>query len=452
MFSGLTDKFQNIFSKFRSEKTFTEENIKEAVSQVRLALLDADVNYKVASHLVKQIKEKIIGEEALKNIKKTDAFIDIVHQELIQLMGKEEHSLSFKGKQTKVLLCGLQGSGKTTTCAKLAKYIKDEHKKSVTLVALDLKRPAAVKQLQILGKEVEVEVFAKEGESDPLKVANAALSIHTDVVIYDTAGRQTLDEDLMDELASIKAIVKPDYVIFVANCGSGQMAVNIAKSFDEKIELSGSILTMLDGSARAGAAISIKEVTGKPLYFEGVGEKVTDFQVFNPKSMADRILGMGDVINLVKKLKKEMSDEESEKMEERVKNATFTFDDLLKQMKMMKRMGSLKGIFGMMPGMGKIKDHDFSEGEAEMKIFEAIIFSMTKKERLGIDEITMGRKKRMANGAGVSLGDVNKLVKQFKQMKLLAKEMPKFQKNFSEGNGKKIDLLKKNPDFNRFFS
>lgn len=451
MFSGLTEKFQSIFEKFGREKTFTEENIKDAVKQVRLALLDADVNYKVVSQLVKRIKEKVVGSESEKGIAKTDAFINVVHEELIKLMGAEESSLSFKKKQTKILLCGLQGSGKTTTCAKLASFVKTEEKKSVRLVALDLKRPAAVKQLQILGDLVEVPVFAVEGELNPVAVAKKSVAFSEDVIIYDTAGRQNLDDELMLELKEIKEIVQPDYVIFVANCGSGQQAVNVAKAFDEKISLTGSILTMLDGSARAGAAISIREITGKPLYFEGVGEKIEDFQTFNPKSMADRILGMGDVINLVKKMKREISDEDSKQMEEKIRKASFTYDDFLKQMKMLKKMGSLKGLMKMMPGMGGM-DFDASEGEGQLKLFEAVIYSMTKKERMGVNDLTMGRKKRVAKGAGISLGEVNKLVKKFMQMKQMAKHLPKFQKSFSEEKLKKEVMGKKNPYFNRFFS
>ncbi|MCH9811424.1 signal recognition particle protein [bacterium] len=449
MFGGLSEKFQDIFSGFSKGKTFTEENIKEAVRQVRLALLDADVNYKVASALVKKIKEKVVGTEVEKKLKTSDAFIEIVHEELKLLMGAEEAKINFKKKPLKVLLCGLQGSGKTTTCAKLANMAKEEEKKSVSLVALDLKRPAAVKQLQVLGEQVGAPVFAMEGESDPIKVAKAAMGLEDEVLIFDTAGRQNLDEELMEELLSIKEVVNPDYILFVANCGSGQQAVNVAKAFDEKMDISGSILTMLDGSARAGAAISIREVTGKPLFYEGVGEKITDFQVFHPKSMADRILGMGDVVNLVKKMKKEISEEDSKKMEQKVLKGTFTYDDFLKQMKMLKKMGSLKGIFNMLPGMGKgASSMDFAEGENQLKTFEAIIHSMTKKERAGMDDLTMGRKKRIAKGAGISLGIVNKLVKKFKQMREMAKHLPKIQKNFSRDQQK----IKKNPDFNRFFS
>jgi len=446
MFGGLTDKFHNIFSKFSKGKTFTEENVKDAVKEVRLALLDADVNFKVASSLVKRIKEKVIGAEIEKKIKTTDAFIEVVHEELCELMGKDEKTINFKKTPLKIMLCGLQGSGKTTTSAKLALHVKEEHKKTVTMVALDLKRPAAIKQLQILGEEVDVPVFVKEGETDPKKVASGASSIDSDVVIYDTAGRLDLDEELMDELLGLKKILKPDYILFVANCGTGQTAVNVAKAFDEKIELSGSILTMLDGSARAGAAISIREVTGKPLYFEGVGEKVSDFQVFNPKSMADRILGMGDVINLVKKMKKEISDEESEEMEKKILKAAFTYDDLLKQMKMMKKMGSFKGLLNMMPG-AKEADVDIKGGEAHMKMTEAVIFSMTKRERGGLDDLTMGRKRRIAKGAGIKLGEVNKLVKKFKQMKEMAKHLPAMEKQYKGIEDQKNPFMKKNPYF-----
>ena len=451
MFSGLTEKFQDIFSKFSKEKSFTEENVKDAVREVRLALLDADVGYKVASSLVKRIKEKVIGEGVEKKLKTSDAFVNIVHEALIELMGEKESPINFKKTPLKILMCGLQGSGKTTTCAKLASYIKDVEKKSVSLVALDLKRPAAVKQLEILGEEVNVPVFSIEGETDPRVVAKKFKEVDSDVTIYDTAGRQTLDDELMEELFSLKKLIAPDFIIFVANCASGQQAVNIAKAFDEKIEISGTILTMLDGAARAGAAISIREVTGKPLLYEGVGEKVSDFQVFNPKSMADRILGMGDVVNLVKKMKREISEEDSKAMEAKMVKGSFTYDDFLKQMKMIKKMGSLKGLFKMLPGMNG-SDFDVSDSEAQLKTFEAVIHSMTKKERSGLDELSMNRRKRIAKGAGINLGSVNKLVKKFKQMKEMAKQLPQFQKNFSKANGKNEKILKKNPHFNRFFS
>jgi signal recognition particle subunit SRP54 len=451
MFHTLAEKFHGIFSKFKQESTFTEDNIKSAVADVRLALLDADVNYKVAGTLIKRIKEKVIDQVADKKIKKADAFIHIVHEELIALMGLKEEELKFNKKPTKILLCGLQGSGKTTTCAKLAFYLKREQKKSVCMVALDLQRPAAVKQLEILGKEGEIEVFSSEGEKDPLKVLKSLKTIDKDVIIYDTAGRQNLDDALMEELLALKEEIKPDYVLFVANCASGQTALTTAHAFDEKIGLSGSILTMLDGSAKAGAAISIKEVTNKPLFFEGVGEKISDLQVFNPKSMADRILGMGDVINLVKNMKREISEEDSKEMEQKILKATFTYQDFLKQMKMLKKMGSFKKIFSMMPGFGK-QLPDFSEGEEQLKIFEAIIYSMTPKERGGIDDLTMGRKRRIAKGASISLGEVNKLVKKFQQMKEIAKHFPKFDQSFSSKNAKKEGFIKKNPNFDRFFS
>jgi signal recognition particle subunit SRP54 len=451
MFNSLTDTFHRIFATFSKEKYFTEESIKEAVKQVRLALLDADVNFKVVSSLVKNIKDKVIGDLVEKGIKATDAFIEIVHQELVRLMGEDEAQLDFKKKQTKILLCGLQGSGKTTTCAKLAAFIQEGEKKSVSLVALDLKRAAAVEQLQILAKEIHIPVFSVQGEVSPLAVAKKSLSLDTDVVIYDTAGRQNIDEELMDELLSLKEILSPDYIFFVANCASGQRVVEIAAAFDEKIQITGTILTMLDGSARAGAAISIKEVTKRPLFFEGVGEKINDFQVFNPKSMADRILGMGDVINLVKKMKKEISEEESLAMEEKIKKASFNYNDFLKQMKMLKKMGSFKGLMKMMPKMGG-EPFDFSEGEAELKRCEAVIFSMTPKEREGKDEMTMGRRKRVAKGSGVALGEVNKMIKKFGQMKEKMQQFSAMQKNFSPEEEKKMASLKKKPHFDRFFS
>ncbi len=325
------------------------------------------------------------------------------------------------------MVCGLQGSGKTTHCAKLANYLKKKgESKNPLLVACDLQRPAAVDQLKTLGEQTGVAVFLIPGEKDPVKVAKAALqkakNEHHDVLIVDTAGRLHIDEELMLQLENVKKALQPQEILFVANATTGQDAVNIAAEFNKRIEVTGTILTMLDGNTRGGAAISIREVTGKPLKFEGVGEKLDDLQLFNPASMADRILGMGDTINLVKKAQEHIDEEEAKKLEKKIRSATFTYEDYLKQIQTVKKMGSLKSLLGMLPGMGALKAMEFDEKEF-FKI-EAIIQSMTAAERQEKDELVPSRRKRIASGSGTKIEDVNKLVKSFKQAKQFFKNMP----------------------------
>ena len=423
MFGSLTDKFQNLFSTFRGKKTFTEENISEAVREVRLALLDADVNFTVASAFVKRVKEKALGDAVIKSVTPGQQFTKLIHDELIALMGSEEAPLDLNARLSVVMLCGLQGSGKTTTAAKLSAYIKG---KKVLLAACDLQRPAAIEQLKKLGGDVGVPVFHEAGEKDPVKMAKKALERAEkegfDVLIVDTAGRLHIDEDLMGELEEMKRVLSPREVLFVANATTGQDAVKTAAEFDRRVQITGTILTMLDGNARAGAAISIREVTGKPLKFEGVGERVSDLQVFSPRSMADRILGFGDVINLVKKAQENYSEKESEELEKKLKKARFTYEDYLKQMGMVRKMGSLKGLLRMLPGFGAMGDLDFSDGEFNK--MEAIIYSMTPEERQEKVELEHSRRKRLAKGSGVAIDDVNRMVKGFKRVKELFKNMP----------------------------
>ncbi|NRA90908.1 MAG: signal recognition particle protein, partial [Simkaniaceae bacterium] len=390
MFGSITEKFQNVFSALASKKTLTEENISDAVREVRIALLDADVNYTVAKNFIKRVKEKALGEEVLKSVQAGDLFTKIVHDELKALMGDEEATLDINRYPSVILMCGLQGSGKTTQSAKLALYLTKQ-KKKVLIAACDLQRPAAIDQLETLGKQVEVPIFTDREEKNAVKVAKKALEKAKkeafDVLIIDTAGRLHIDEELMKELKKIKEAVGPHEVLFVANAATGQDAVKTAAEFDSKISVTGTILTMLDGNTRAGAAISIKEVTGKPLKFEGIGEKVTDFQLFNPQSMADRILGMGDVINLVKKAQEHVDEEEALKMEKKLRKASFTFDDFLKQMRQIKKMGSLKSLLSMVPGFNKMGGMDFDMSDKELGKIEAIILSMTPNERTGLDEL-----------------------------------------------------------------
>lgn len=427
MLGSLTSSLKNVFSKLTSAKRLTEDNISEAVNEVRLALLEADVNYSIAKTLVKKIKEKALGEQVIKSVTAGQQFIKIVHDELINLMGHEEKPLNLEGQPPVILLCGLQGAGKTTHCAKLAKFLKKKGLcKNPLLVACDLQRPAAIEQLKTLGQQINVAVFTLSSTKNPLHVAKEALkqakAENHDVMIVDTAGRLHIDQELMLELAEIKQALNPTEILFVANATTGQDAVNVANEFNKQMTITGSILTMLDGNARGGAAISIREVTGKPLKFEGIGERVDDLQVFNPQSMADRILGMGDTINLVKKAQEHMSEEESQKLEQKIRQATFTYDDYVKQMQTVKKMGSIKSLLGMLPGMSQLPSFDFDEKEF-FKI-EAIILSMTNDERMEKCELVTTRRKRLAQGSGTEIEDVNKLVKSFKQAKQFFKNMP----------------------------
>ncbi len=442
MFGGLTEKFQELFSSLAGKKQLTEENIAEAVRTVRLALLDADVSYSVAGNFVKRVKEKAVGEAVTKSVSPGQQFTKIVHDELVQLMGSEEATLELKGYPAVVMLCGLQGSGKTTHCAKLASYLLKKNK-SVLLAACDLQRPAAIDQLQILGQTAGVPVFTAAGEKDPRVVAKQALEKarkdSVDVLIVDTAGRLHIDEELMQQLQDLKKLLSPQEVLFVASAATGQDAVKTAAEFDARIQISGTILTMLDGSARAGAALSIREITGKPLKFEGIGEKLADFQVFNPHSMADRILGMGDVINLVKKAEEHFDEEESRALEKKLRKASFTYEDYLKQMGMVKKMGPLKSLLKMLPGM---PDIEMDEGsEKHFGKVEAMILSMTPAERLEKVELEPSRRRRIAKGSGTSMDDVNRMVKSFKQLKQFLKGMPSMKQKMMKLTGNKENQL-----------
>lgn len=427
MFGSLTDKLTTIFSKMAGQKRLTEENISEAVREVRLALLDADVNYGVVKNFIKRVKEKAIGADVIKSVTPGQQFIKVIHDELALLMGGGEAVLHLEGKPAVIMLCGLQGAGKTTHAAKLAKFLsKSDYRKKPLLVACDLQRPAAIEQLKRLGEQIGVPVFSVEGEKDPIRVAKKGLESARegghDLVILDTAGRLHIDEALMRELEEIKKATKPNEILFVANGATGQDAVTTAAAFNERLEISGSILTMLDGDTRGGAALSIHEVTGKPLKFEGIGEKVDDLQLFNAQSMTDRILGMGDTINLVKKAKEHITEEEAKALEEKMRKASFTYDDYLKQMQAVRKMGSFKGLMKMMPGGAKLPD--FEQSEKEFYKIEAMILSMTPRERLEKDDLSMSRMKRIAKGSGTSIQDINKLKKSFKKSKQFFKNAP----------------------------
>lgn len=436
MFGSLTEKFQDLFTSLVGKKSLSEDNIADAARLVRLALLDADVNYTVASQFVKRVKEKAVGEAVCKSVTPGQQFIQIVHDELVSLMGGAESSFTLPGQPTVVLLCGLQGSGKTTQCAKLAAFLKKQFpSKKILMSACDLQRPAAIEQLKRLGEQVQVPVFSLPEESSPLEVARAAhqkaRSEGYDVLIVDTAGRLHIDEELMEQLEGMKQALQPHEILFVASAATGQDAVKVAAEFDRRIQITGTILTMLDGSARAGAAISIREVTNKPLKFEGIGEKVSDFQVFNPQSMADRILGMGDVINLVRRAKENIAEEESEALEKKLMKAAFTYDDYLRQMSAFKKMGPLKNLMKMLPGMSDMEETDFDE--KELTQIEAMISSMTPEERREKVELVPSRRRRIAAGSGTSVDEVNRMVKGFKRLKQFCKEIPSLKNQMKKG-------------------
>jgi len=443
MFGNLTKKLQEAFQKLSGARALTESNIDEAAREVRLALLDADVEYGVVSRLVKAIKEKAIGQAVVKSATAAETFIKIVHDELEALMSSNKKELELKHRPSVILLCGLQGVGKTTQAVKLARKLKlaPYHKKPMILAG-DYYRPAAYEQLKILAEPFQIPVYhnpdLKEGVRSQDKLFKEALKeVETqalDVLIIDTAGRQQLDEKLMDEIAHLKKVAEPDEVLFVASAMLGQESVATAQAFNEALGVTGIILTMVDSSARAGAALSMVYATSKPVLFEGTGERVDDFQAFNPSSMADRILGMGDIVNLVKKAEEHISIEEREAMEAKLRKAQFTYEDFLKQMQMMRRMGPLKNLLRMLPGMGDMDPSNFDE--KGLQRIEAVIQSMTQKERCEAVELDVGRRKRVAKGSGVPIEEVNRMVKTFKKLKQFLKEMPAFEKKFSKMTGR----------------
>lgn len=411
MFDSLAEKFTSIFSKFSGQKVLTEKSISDSIREVRLALLDADVNYAVAKDFVQRVKEKALGQEKLKSVEASEQFIEIIHQELVNFLGEKEATLNFNKRPSAFMLVGLQGAGKTTQAAKLAYLLqKKEYGRRPLLVACDLTRPAAVEQLRVLAGQVGCGFFAIEGAS-AVEVAKEGLkkakSESFDLVIFDTAGRLHIDEALMKELEKIKSLVEPDEVLFVANAAMGQDIVSVAEVFDKRLGITGTILTMLDSDARGGAAISLYSITKKPIKFEGIGEKIDDFQLFNPKSMADRILDMGDTINFVKRAREHIDENESAQLEEKIKNASFTYEDYLKQMQAVKKMGSLGGLMKMMPKRFQLPN--LEEKEKEFTQMEAIILSMTLPERQAKIALTMSRTKRIARGSGTSVGAVRKI-------------------------------------------
>lgn len=428
-FDSLTDKLQNVFRKLRSKGTITEADVKEAMKEVKRALLEADVNFKVVKQFINSVSERAVGEEVLKGLNPGQMVIKIVKEEMDKLMGSETTELKLlpSNEITIVMMCGLQGAGKTTTVAKLAGKFKNKGKKPL-LVACDVYRPAAIKQLEINGEKVGVPVFSMGDGHKPVNIAKAAIehAAKNDInlVFLDTAGRLHVDEDMMNELAEIKENLNVTYTILTVDAMTGQDAVNVATSFNDKIGIDGVILTKLDGDTRGGAALSIKAVTGKPILYAGMGEKLTDLEQFYPDRMASRILGMGDVESLIEKAQSAIDEEKAKEMEEKFKKASFDFNDFLDQMEQMEKMGGMNDILKMLPGFGNKKQlQNLEIDDNAMNMPKAIILSMTKQERSHPEIINPSRKKRIADGAGVPISEVNKLIKQFEQSRKMMKQM-----------------------------
>lgn len=424
--STLGERLQNIFSKLKGKGKLSESDVNEAMREIRVALLEADVNYKVAKDFIAGIKAKAVGSEVLNSLTPGQQVVKIVHEELTNLMGAEQAKLAVSSKPpTVVLMVGLQGAGKTTTSGKLALWLKGQGKRPL-LVAADIYRPAAIKQLEILGQDTDIPVFSLGDQVNPVDIAKQAYE-HArqhgnDYLLIDTAGRLHINEELMAELMAIKEAVEPQEILLVVDAMAGQDAVNVAAAFNEQLEVSGIILTKLDGDTRGGAALSVKAVTGKPIKFTGTGEKLEALEPFYPDRMSSRILGMGDVLTLIEKAQAAVDEEQMEKMEEKLRKAQFTFDDYLEQMQSMRKMGDLKEVMGMIPGLGKqLKNVDLDE--KQLVVVESLIHSMTTEERANPDLINGSRKLRIARGSGRQVQDVNRLLKQHKQMQQLLKQM-----------------------------
>ena len=428
LFSSLSERLNHIFSKLTKHGKLTELEIKGAMREVRIALLEADVNIFVAKKFIADVSEKAVGQEILQSLNPTQQVIKIVNDELCALMGSTNAKLEVSDKPpTVVMMCGLQGAGKTTLCGKLAYLLKKQGKKPL-LVACDVYRPAAINQLQIVGGKAGAEVFEK-GTQNPVKTAKQAIeharSMGYDTVIIDTAGRLHIDDALMKELENIKEEVRPNDFLLTVDSMTGQDAVNVAETFNKRLDVTGVILTKLDGDTRGGACLSIKAVTGKPIKFIGVGEKLTDLEPFYPDRMASRILGMGDVLSLIEKAQDAVTEEQAKKLEQKLKDASFTLEDYLDQFESLKKMGGIASVMGMMPGMNKLKLKEGDIDEKRIERLKAMILSMTKKERDNPSIINSSRKKRIAAGSGTSVQEINQLLKQFEQTKVMMKQFKK---------------------------
>ena len=429
-FESLSEKMQRAFSKLKGKGTLSEKDIDAAMREIKLALLEADVSYKIVKEFVNDVKEKSLGSEVMKSLTPDQQVIKFVNTELRELMGDVSSKLTFSPKGfTIYMMVGLQGTGKTTTCAKLAKYLKEQGKKPM-LAACDVYRPAAIDQLEVVGKDVGVEVYADREESSPVKIAKAAIEkaerLGMNVLILDTAGRLQIDEELMDELVDIKSEVHPHEILLVVDALTGQDAVNTASGFHDKLGVDGVIMTKLDGDARGGAALSVKKVTGTAIKFVGLGEKFDEFEVFHPDRMADRILGMGDVLTLIEQAEQTIDKEQAEKIEKRLRKNQFTLVDFLEQTAQIKKMGGVAKLLGMMPGASKqMNKIDASKGEEELKRFESIIYSMTPDERDNPALLNASRRRRISKGSGQPVSAINNLIKRYEEVKKMMKRYNK---------------------------
>lgn len=429
MFDSLSDRLEGAFKVFTGEGKLTELNIAQSIKEIRRALVAADVNYKIAKEFTDKVKDKALGtENILKSVKPGQLMVKIVQDELTELMGGQAAGLNLKGKPAVVLISGLQGSGKTTFSGKLAKYLKDKQKKSPLLVACDVYRPAAIDQLTVIGEQIKVPVYKEPDEKDPVKIALRAIAHaqqhNHDVVIVDTAGRLSIDEAMMNEISNIKEAILPQETLFVVDSMTGQDAVNTAEAFNQRINYDGVVLTKLDGDTRGGAALSIKYTVGKPIKFVSTGEKMDTLDVFYPERMAQRILGMGDIVSFVERAQEQFDEKEAKRLEKKIKKNKFDFNDFLSQINQLRKMGDLKSLMNMIPGMSKLTKNLDIDDKAFSKV-EAIIFSMTPEERNNPELLNMSRKKRIARGCGQNIHEINAFIKQFDQMRKLMHKMSK---------------------------
>src|SRR3954464_7955581 len=440
MFDNLSGKLQKVFKDLRGLGKISEQNVADALRDVRLALLDADVNFKVARDFIERVKAKSIGQEVIQSIQPGQQIIKVIYDELVDLLGSENASLQLSGNPSCVLMVGLHGSGKTTSSGKLGRLL---HKQGRTplLVAADVYRPAAMEQLEKLGQELQLPVFVSKGETDVLKIARDALTSaraqNRNTLIFDTAGRLQIDEPLVQELVHLRDLVKPQEILLVLDAATGQEAVNVATHFDQALNITGSILTKLDGDARGGAALSMKAVTGKPIKFAGTGEKLDEFEPFHPERMASRILGMGDVVSLVEKAAEAVDLEDAKKLEEKMRKGQFTLEDFLEQLRQMKKLGSLESIVGMLPGGAEMlkQQGDLSKQEKEFRRMEGIVCAMTPKERNSPQILNAKRRIRIAKGSGVTVTEVNTMLNKFAQMQQMMKKFGKLQKMMARAGG-----------------
>ena len=433
-FESLTDKFSAIFKKIKGQSRLTEKNMDDMLKEVRIALLEADVNFKVVKEFTENVKQKAIGEQVYLKLNPSQMVVKIVHDELESLLGSGESEINYqKNKPTVIMLVGLQGSGKTTSAGKLGYLMKNKLNKKVLYAACDVYRPAAIDQLSQIADQLKIDIYQKGTNANPVDIAKEArtkaFNDHYDVLIVDTAGRLQIDEPLMKELNDMSSEITPDEILLLVDAMSGQDAINVARSFNEKLKLTGVIMSKLDGDARGGAALSIKHLTGIPIKFSGIGEKLTDLDIFHPDRMADRILGMGDVMTLVEKVQTEIDQKEAAKAANKMMNGQFTLVDMLDQLKQVKKLGNLGGLMKMIPGMPTIIEEQQAQAEREMKTFEAIMNSMTEEEKLHPEILKNSRKVRIARGCGKTNQDINRMLKKFEQSKEMMKRMQQYKKS-----------------------